>query len=309
MRVSFPWLSPHGYVFADHLYGEFARNQYEAVVYLARPDHLLRRLATPVNGRYLMGVFVPVGLLPLAAPALLVAAVQLPLNMISSWPYAHEIRYHYSAPIIPFILLSVIRALALFPPGSWRRRLAAGTLVVGIVSGQILYGSAWVYPRHGQRWWRGLAQDANERVEVGALLDRIPPTASVSAHYRFLPALCQRPRLYNFPETGPKGTWPDALLVEEVRLASGPKEREVFERACLAGGYRELARTSNGTVLLVRGRRAACERSRSRSSASAAADPISPPPARSGYGPPSDESLGLQIARSECLRSSAPIEK
>lgn len=255
MLVTFPLLSDHGYVFADRLYGDFARSLPEAALYLARPDHLLGRLLTAANGQYLLGLLVPVALLPLAAPATLAAAAQLPLNLLSSWPYAHEIRYHYVAPIIPFVFLSLIRALALFPPASSRRRWAVGALVIGLLAGQVAYGSAWIVPRHGegQGLWRGREADARELAETRALLDRVPPDASVSAHYRFLPALCQRPRLFMFPDTGPAGTWPEVLVVEEGRLTSNAPDLETFERARMSAGYREVGRTKSGTVLLFRG--------------------------------------------------------
>jgi len=250
MQVTFPWLSERGYVFADRLYGDFARSLPEAALHLARPDNLVARLATPANGHYLLGLLVPVGFLPFAAPLTLVLAVQLPLNMVSSWPYAREIRYHYVAPIIPFVLLAVVRALALFPPRSTRRRLAAGLLAAGLLAGQALYASPWLIPREGRRWWRGLEADALERKETRALLERLPGDASVSAHYRFLPALCERRRLYMFPDLGP--SWPDALLVEEVRLAPGSRDEEALGRARGEAGYREVARTSSGAVLLFR---------------------------------------------------------
>jgi uncharacterized membrane protein len=253
MRVTFPWLSAHGYVFADRLYGDFARSLPEAAVYLARPDHLLGRLFTVANGQYLLGLFVPVAFLPLAAPVTLVAAAQLPLNLVSSWPYAHEIRYHYVAPIIPFVFLSLIRALALCPPASSRRRWAAGALVIGLLAGQWTYRSAWIVPPEGQGHWRGREADATERTETRALLDRLPSDASVSVHYRFLPALCQRSSLFMFPDTGPRGTWPDALVLEEGRLATSARDLEAFERARTTAAYWEAGRTSSGTVLLFRG--------------------------------------------------------
>ncbi len=204
MRVTFPWLSEHGYVFADRLYGDFAESLPQAVAYLARPDHFLGRLATPANGRYLLGLLVPVAFLPLAAPAR-------------------------------------------------RRRGAAGALAIGIGAGQVLYGSAWIVPREGPRFWRGLAEDAEERAFVQALLARLPPEASVSAHYRFLPALCRRSRLFMFPDTGPEGTWPDALVVDEAGLDAASKDAVTLRRARAEAGYREVARTARGTVLLFRG--------------------------------------------------------
>lgn len=249
----FPWLSEGGYVYGPRLYGDFARSLTEAIAFLARPDHLLARLATAENGRYLLGLLVPVAFLPLGAPLTLALAVQLPLNMVSSWPYAHQIRYHYVAPILPFVFLAVVRILARFPAGSAGRRLCSAALGVGLLAGQVLYGSSWVVPRRGESWWRGCAADRAERSEAEALLALLPAEASVSVHYRFLPHLCERRRLFMFPDTGPAGTWPDALVVDEPLVAAHPRDGEVFDRARREAGFREVARTPGGTVLLMRG--------------------------------------------------------
>jgi uncharacterized membrane protein len=277
MTVTFPWLSARGYLFADRLYGDFARSLPEAARYLARPDHLLARLLTRENGGYLLGLLGPVAFLPLGAPALLAAAVQLPLNLVSSWPYARQIRYHYVAPIVPFVFLALIHVLARLPAGSRRRRLAQVALVTGIVSGQWLYGSPWIVPRRGEVVWRDAAADAAERAGVERLLERLPAEASVSVHYRFLPALCARTRLYMFPDMGPEGTWPDALVVDETWAATNPWEAMALDRARQDGGFHEVAHTERGTVLLVRGGPGGLEPPMDRPS-------VSPPLARPGEG-------------------------
>ena len=253
MSVVFPWLSEGGYVYGNRLYGDFARSLPEAIVFLARPDHLLERLATAENGRYLLGLLAPVAFLPLGAPGTLALAVQLPLNMVSSWPYAHEILYHYAAPIIPFVFLGVVRALARFPARSVGRRLCSVALGVGLLAGQVFYGSSWVVPRRGEKPWRGWAADRVERSEVEGLLARLPAEASVAVHYRFLPHLCERRRLFMLPDTGPAGTWPDALVFDEPVAAADTRDREVLERARKEAGFTEVARTRRGTVLLMRG--------------------------------------------------------
>jgi uncharacterized membrane protein len=272
MLAVFPWLNEGGYIYSPRLYRDFARSLPEAISYLARPDHLLLRLATSENGRYLLGLLVPVGFLPLLAPATLALAVQLPLNMVSSWPYAHEIRYHYVAPIIPFVFLATTQGLGRLRAGSWARRAAVLALGVGLVVGPAVYGSSWLGLGRETVWWRGWATDRTERRDVEGLLARVPPRASLSVHYRFLPRLCERPRLYMFPNTGPPGSWPDALLVDEPALAGHPREEEVWERARMEGDYREVARTPRGTVLLVR--------HGSFASSPGAGLPLSPPPAR-----------------------------
>jgi uncharacterized membrane protein len=241
----FPALEPGGYVYGERLYGDFARDLPGAIRYLSRPDHLLERLTLPGNGPYLGGLLVPVAFLPLLAPGVLLLAVQLPLNMVSSWPYAHDIRYHYVAPVIPFAFLAVVRALER-AKAAGLRKIALAALGAGVLAGQVWYASPWLVPRPGQRWWRGLAADAEERREVSALLARIPANAAVSAHYRFLPHLARRRRLYMFPELGPG--LPDAAVVDLDRGEADAPGRAALAR--LRASCREVARTTRGTALL-----------------------------------------------------------
>jgi hypothetical protein len=241
----FPALAPGGYVYGQRLYGDFAEDLPGAILYLSRPDHLVERLTQPGNGVYLAGLFVPVAFLPLLAPGVLLLAVQLPLNMVSSWPYAREIRYHYVAPIIPFVFLALVRVLER-EKASWQRAIALAGLAAGVVAGQVWYASPWLVPRPGQGWWRGLAADAEERREVKALLARVPAEAAVSAHYRFLPHLARRRRLTMFPELGTG--LPDAVVVDLDRAEADAAERAALLR--LRGSCREVARTDRGTALL-----------------------------------------------------------
>jgi uncharacterized membrane protein len=244
MGAVFPALQPGGYVYGERLYGDFARDLPGAIRYLSRPDHLLERLTLPANGPYLAGLLVPVAFLPLLAPGVLLLAVQLPLNMVSSWPYAHEIRYHYVAPVVPFVFLALVRVLEKCP--ARHRKIAFAALGAGILAGQVWYASPWLFPRPGQRWWRGLAADAEEGREVSALLARIPAGAAVSAHYRFLPHLARRSRLYMFPALGPAP--PDVVVVDLDRAEADAAERATLVR--LRATCREVARTTRGTLLL-----------------------------------------------------------
>jgi len=245
LLAAFPALEPGGYVYGGRLYGDFATDLPGAIRYLARPDHLAERLATPANGLYLAGLLLPVAFLPLLAPGILLLAVQLPLNMVSSWPYAHEIRYHYVAPVIPFVFLALVRVLGK-TRAAGGRKVALAALGAGVLAGQVFFASPWLIPREGQRWWRGLAVDAEERRDVSALLARVAPDATVSAHYRFLPHLGRRPRLYMFPDLGP--TMPDVVLVDLYRAEADDAEQATLGR--LRGSCREVARTPRRTALL-----------------------------------------------------------
>ncbi len=268
MAFVFPALAPEGYVYSDRLYGDFAPSLPRAILYLARPDHLAARLLTPENGRYLAGLFVPVAFLPLLAPGILLLGLQLPLNMVSSWPYAREIQYHYVAPVVPFVFLALVRALER-GVASRHRGAALAALAAGVAAGQLFFASPWLVPRPDRDWWRGRAADAEERRGVSALLARIPPDAAVSADYRFLPHLARRARLYMFPDLGPG--LPDIVLVDLDRAQASEKERTALAR--VAGGCAEVARTAQRTALL------ACP-AEADGGARPSGESTSPPPAR-----------------------------
>jgi uncharacterized membrane protein len=250
MTLVFPSLAPSGYVYGHRLYGDFANSLPEAVAYLLRPDHFLQRLWTEANGRFLAGLFLPVACLPLAAPTTLLLAAQLPMNMISSWTYAHEIRYHYVAPIIPFVFLALARALARTAASSAARRRLTFALAAGVALGQACFAPDWIWPL-GRSPWHTPAGETSKRRELDALVERIPDEAAVSAHYRFLPHLAHRHRLYMFPDIGPSGTWPDILLVDLGSARGDPRQQELLDR-CLARGFREALRTPSGTALFLR---------------------------------------------------------
>jgi uncharacterized membrane protein len=266
MTWVFPAFARQGYVYSDRLYRDFAPDLPGAILYLARPDHLAARLLTPGNGLYLAGLFVPVAFLPVLAPGTLLLGVQLPVNMVSSWPYAREIQYHYVAPVVPFVFLALVRALE---KAQRRRRAALAVLAAGMLAGQIFFASPWLLPRPDRHWWRGHAADVRERRDVSALLARIPPDAAVSAHYRFLPHLARRARLYMFPDVGPR--LPDRVLVDLDRAEGDENERAALAR--VAASCAEVARTALRTVLL------ACP-AEAASGPGTSGGSTSPPPAR-----------------------------
>jgi uncharacterized membrane protein len=244
MLFVFPALAPGGYVYSGRLYGDFARSLPEAIAYLVRPDHVAARLATAANGAYLAGLFVPVAFLPLLAPGVLLLAVQLPLNMLSSWPYAREIQYHYVALVVPFVFLALLRALER-GVAARHRRAALAALAAGALAGQALFGSPWLVFLPGRSWWRGFAADAAERRDVAAVLARVPADASVSAHYRFLPHLARRPRVHMFPDLG--AGLPDVVLVDVDRAAADERERSALGR--VGASCAPVARTPRTTVV------------------------------------------------------------
>jgi hypothetical protein len=241
LNLWFPWLNPGvGYVYGYRLFGDFASSLPEALAYLTNPVHLLTRIATAQNAEYLTGLLLPVGFVPLAAPAALVMAAQLPLNLVSSWPYAHEIRYHYVALVIPFVFLSVIGCLGRYPTGSLGRRLLGGLVLAGALAGQVLYAPPWLAGRG----------DPGRSRDLDALLGLIPPTLSISTDHAFLPHLCERRQLFMFPDLGTPEA--DAVLLDLQATRRFPAETARL-RSLSDLGFREAFRSPGDVVLYVRG--------------------------------------------------------
>jgi uncharacterized membrane protein len=148
------------------------------------------------NGlRYLLLIFIPLALLPLASwRSLLPIAAPIGLNLAAVHPYQHEIRYHYLAVSSVFLALAAAAGLAAL---SARRRPLLGVLclVLLLTAGvtNYLYGPApW-----SKKPAIGAAPAASAaRNEAIALVD---PDGGVSAQYHLISHLAHRKDAYEFP--------------------------------------------------------------------------------------------------------------
>jgi uncharacterized membrane protein len=113
-QVIIPHYQPAGVLGTSH-FAEFGRSIPEILVNLVlRPDLLLKKLVTLANLGYLAMLLLPLGWgLSLRHLAPLVPAVpQLAINLISTSTALKDLVHQYSLPILPFLLLAVIAAVA-----------------------------------------------------------------------------------------------------------------------------------------------------------------------------------------------------
>jgi hypothetical protein len=149
-------------------------------------------LAAVAEGRdllYLAELALPLAGLFLLAPLALVAALpELLANLLSSVSTQTSIRFHYTAPIAPFLIAgAVLGAARLARPSQ-----AAATLLAASVVGTIAIGPL----RAGE-----LVPDrrsAHDRVAAEAL-SLIPSDAAVSSTNGLGAHLSERRRIYSFP--------------------------------------------------------------------------------------------------------------
>jgi uncharacterized membrane protein len=138
---------------------------------------------------YLVELGLPLAALFLLAPLALIAAVpELLANLLSSVGNQTSIRFHYTAPITPFVLAAAILGASQFV----RRREAgaailAASLVAGIVVGPLRAGELVPEQRSN-----------HDRIAERAV-DLIPPDAPVSSTNGLGGHLSERRRVHSFP--------------------------------------------------------------------------------------------------------------
>lgn len=168
------------------------------------PWEVLKLAAGPGRQLYLAQLLFPLALLPLASPLALTAAAPLLSNLLSTFPYQHEIQYHYSTLIVPVLVASVAYSIRRTPRG-WLRATPAVALVAVSLWGAYYWGpSPW--SRRPALLGHQPYPPADEFLAATAL---IPPDAHLAAFYRFVPHLAHRTQIYELPTPWRAVNWGD----------------------------------------------------------------------------------------------------
>jgi uncharacterized membrane protein len=208
-------------------------------------------VTTAATGRglgYLARLVLPLGLLALAAPLLLLAALpELALNLLSAAPTQTSIRFHYTAGLIPMLIAATVVGAGRLARERPHRasQLATGALVLAVASNYFLGAiPLWRYFPGGEQQQATAARvTAHDRLAAGALR-LIPARAVVSATNTLGAHLSARRRVLSFPvlqdatwvaadETSPGYADRLAPLPTAVQLSwlrRNPEWRLVFER-------------------------------------------------------------------------------
>jgi uncharacterized membrane protein len=182
-------------------------NSLQAVI-LGFFTHPLRVLAIAFESPklpYWTQLTMPVAFTSLLDPLLLLLSLpSLAINTLSnnSATYRPD-TFHYTAPIVPFIIASSIRGIDRLSRrlgrddenlySLWQMRLLI--LVIGASLGYHIM-AGYTPLRIGFRW---PSPDGHD-ILAQQMLDKIPPDASVSAQNALVPRLANRPYIYIFPK-------------------------------------------------------------------------------------------------------------
>jgi uncharacterized membrane protein len=222
-------------------------------------------VTTAVTGRglgYLARLVLPLGLLVLAAPLLLVAALpELAINLLSAATTQTSIRFHYTAALIPIMVAAAVLGAARLVrnrPGA-AMPVATAAVAVGVASNYLLGPIPFWRNFPGGEQHQAYAAQVTQHDRIAArALKLIPSSAVVSATNSLGAHLSARRRVLSFPyiqdaqwiaadETSPGYADRLAPLPTAVQLSwlrRNPEWRLVFERDGILIFHRVSAPTS-----------------------------------------------------------------
>ena len=159
------------------------------------PIRFWNYLASDSRPLYVWQLFAPLALLPLLAPDIaLVAAGPLASNLISTFYYQHRIQYHYTTLIVPLLGVATVIAVSRLR-ADFARYLATGTVAFAALASAYYWG-----PMPGMAHPTVVADPSTPAVrDLNHAVSLIPPNASVSALFSYVPHLDHRKEIYNFP--------------------------------------------------------------------------------------------------------------
>jgi uncharacterized membrane protein len=170
---------------------------------LREPLLVLRWLSRREIVTYVGGLLACGGFISLFAPQVLALALPvLALNIFSNWSWTYSEGAHYSASIVPFVIVSAIYGTGMLARRlqRWRRvpyERASTALVALVLAVSVIH--------HYQTGVSPIARtfyppriDAHDRLGE-EFVSRIPPQAPVSAQSNLYPHLAHREKAYFFP--------------------------------------------------------------------------------------------------------------
>jgi uncharacterized membrane protein len=135
---------------------------------------------------YLIQLALPLAGLFLAAPLILVAAVpEVAASLLSDVATQTSIEFHYTAPVVPFLVAGAVFGAARFPR-------VAPLVPAAALAGALVLGPLWAGELRPDR------MSAHDRVAARAV-ELVPPDAPVSATNGLAAHLSERRRVFSFP--------------------------------------------------------------------------------------------------------------
>jgi uncharacterized membrane protein len=232
-------------------YGELGDSPWAVARSLVTRPGLVWQIATqPARLQYLWGLLASAGLiLPLLAPeVLLLSLPSLLANVLSGYEAMYSGMFHYSAPVVPFVVAAAVVGLGRLAGRGRRGRVVVLAAVVLVLGGSLTYHRLHGHT-HLARGFRWPEVTAHHRLLEQRFAPQVPPGAVLSTTAPLFPHLDHRERIHQFPSVE-DATWVllDAGSFPEMHPAD-------FRRAydeLIASGEWCIVDAADGYILLER---------------------------------------------------------
>jgi len=198
-------------------------------VMIRKPGQLWVYLTSQGRPWYLWQMIFSTGLAFLVVPEIaLLAILALGENVISNFPYQHQIIYHYSMPPVAILVCGSIYAVSRLSSAR-RRVLATVAVTLCALWSCVLWGAVSFSDHAVSSPNPSLPGD----VAIRHLLAQIPPNAVISAANNYVPNLDHRTQIYLFPNPFSQAYYGDSAHNGQ-ELSAAPAVQYLLLPACLS---------------------------------------------------------------------------
>jgi uncharacterized membrane protein len=176
-------------------------------IVLTQPWKVVALLLSGDRLSYLVGLLAGTGFTPLFFPIALVMSLPILLaNALSDYPAMFSGEFHYSAPVMPFIIIGAIYGTGWLADQLSRRGLRRDYVLGGLTLWVLLWSMGYNYFRGFTPWsvdFELPVVTSHHRL-FRRFADQIPPDAVIATTPPLFPHLSHRPVIYLFrPDTPP----------------------------------------------------------------------------------------------------------
>jgi len=206
-RVLMPAFLGGLHPFYDSYFGEFGKgfaNVTGNVV--AHPVRAAHAATRDDRLHYYKMMLAPFAFIPLfALPTFLVAVPMLAINALTSFPYARDYRYHYSALVFAGLMVATVEAVAFLGRRRGLRRVLVGLVVASALASSVAWGPSPISVKYRSGIWP--LADGPRTGARRAAVAMVPEGQPVAASYYFVPHVAHRDKVYDFPEPWAAVNW------------------------------------------------------------------------------------------------------
>ena len=197
-RVFIPTLNGIG-PFYDSFFGDFGGSPGEIIRNIVLKPRQVWDMGTRADRTsYYWRMGAPFAFVFLAAPeTMLVGIPMLAVNVLTSFPYARDPRFHYASLVLVGVTVGSVEGIARLGRSAGARRFLVGAVFSAAMVSSVMWGAAPWSDAYETGIWP-LKTDARAAIKAEAVA-MVPGGAATSAIYNLVPHLTHRDRIYEFP--------------------------------------------------------------------------------------------------------------